>query len=126
VVGGFGELGQALSTGSGSGGNGPVHHIATNKNTISTSSGGPWTPRFEKLFKKAGMTLEDAANKVAIPGHKGRHPEGYHQEVFDRLSNATKGLSGDAYSNALRKELDAIRKDALTPGSKINKYLTGQ
>jgi hypothetical protein len=130
VAAGLVNLGQALSTGSGSGGgNGsgrPVHHIATNKNSDSPVRGGPWTPKFEDMFKKAGMTLDDAANKVSIPGHKGPHPEAYHEEVFERLTKATKGLSGDAYTQALRKELDAIRTEAATAGSHLNKLLTGQ
>jgi hypothetical protein len=70
------------------------------------------------------MTLEDAANKVEVPGHKGPHPEAYHQEVFDRLRDATKGLSGDAYSMAFRKELGTIRAEASTPGTTLNKLLT--
>jgi hypothetical protein len=78
------------------------------------------------MFKKAGMNLDDAANKVAIHGHHGPHPEAYHQEVFRRLEHATKGLSGDAYGKALRAELDSVRADAVTPGSVLNKLLTGQ
>ena len=86
VAGGVGNMAaglqgfaQALTTGSGSGSGGPVHHIATNKNWDSPARGGPWSPRFEKLFKKAGMSLDDAANKVAVPGHRGPHPEAYHE-----------------------------------------------
>jgi hypothetical protein len=78
------------------------------------------------MFKQAGMTLEDAANKVSIPGHKGPHPEAYHQAVFDRLTLATQGKSGSAYGQALRNELDAIRVDAMTPGNPLNKLLTGK
>ena len=68
---------------------------------------GPWTPRFEALFKKAGMTLEDAANKIAVPGDRGPHPQAYHEAVFQRLSNATEGLSRSAYTSALQAELTA-------------------
>ena len=53
----------------------PVHHICTNKNCISTARGGPWTPKFEAIFKKAGLDLDDAINKIAVPGHKGPHPK---------------------------------------------------
>jgi len=77
------------------------------------------------IFKKAGMTLEDAANKVRIPGHFGPHPEKYHQLIFDRLTKATKGLSGQDYKDALLKELDAIAREAQTAGSVLNKLLTG-
>lgn len=101
----------------------PVHHIMTNKNLVSTARGGPWTPRFAEMAKRAGMTLEDAANKVAIPGHRGPHPQAYHEAVFRRLSNATEGLSKDAYSSAFRAELDAIRTEASTAGSPLNRML---
>ncbi|NMG68097.1 hypothetical protein GPA19_24495 [Azoarcus indigens] len=50
-----------------------IHHICTNKNCISAATGGPWTPRFEAIFDKAGMKLDDALNKIAVPGHKGPH-----------------------------------------------------
>lgn len=105
---------------------GPEHHIATNKNWLSEIRGGPWSPRFEKLFKKAGMTLEDAANKIRVPGHHGPHPEAYHQEVFRRLTEATKGLDGPAYKKALIRELDKIATEAQTVGSRINKLVTGK
>lgn len=99
-----------------------VHHVMTNKNRVSTARGGPWTPRFEDMAKRAGMTLDDAANKV-VPGHRGPHPEAYHKEVFNRLSYATEGLSGDAYSAAFRAELTAIRTEASTLGSTLNQLL---
>ena len=51
-----------------------VHHIMTNKNWISEARRGPWSPRFADMAKKAGMTLEEAANKIVIAGHKGPHP----------------------------------------------------
>jgi hypothetical protein len=35
------------------------HHIATDKNDVSESRGGPWTPRIEDLFARAGMSLQD-------------------------------------------------------------------
>jgi hypothetical protein len=75
----------------------PEHHIATNKDWVSNVRGGPWSPAFEKLFKKAGMSLEDVANRVQIPGHRGPHPEEYHRAIFDRLSAATLGKNGVEY-----------------------------
>jgi RHS repeat-associated protein len=105
---------------------GPEHHLATNKNWVSEARGGPWSPKFESIFKKAGMTLDDAANRIRIPGHACPHPEAYHQEVFDRLTRATRGLSSDKYKDALLKELDRLGCEASTKGSKLNKLLTGQ
>jgi hypothetical protein len=111
------------SPGAGGGSRGPRHHVMTNKNRISTARGGPWTPRFEDMAMRAGLTLEDAANLVAIPGHRGPHPRAYHEAVFDRLRGATRGLEGDAYSAAFRAELDAIRLEAATAGSALNRLL---
>jgi hypothetical protein len=48
-----------------------VHHIATVENEVSNARGGPWTPRFKKLFDKAGMRMKDVENTVPIEGHKG-------------------------------------------------------
>ena len=103
----------------------PEHHLMTNKNSISKARGGPWTPRFEQMAKRAGMTLDDARNKVRIPGHKGPHPQKYHEAVFERLNQATEGLSGKKYAEAFAKELEAIRTEAATPGTFLNDLLTG-
>jgi RHS repeat-associated protein len=104
----------------------PEHHLMTNKNKLSKARGGPWTPRFDAMAQKAGMSLKDAENRVRIPGHKGPHPEAYHEAVFQRLSNATEGLSGEAYGRAFRSELGAIRTEAATAGSTLNTLLTKQ
>ena len=70
------------------------------------------------------MTLEDAANKVHIPGHAGPHPEEYHQIIFDRLTQATKGLSGAKYKEKLLEELAMLATEATTIGTKLNNLLT--
>jgi hypothetical protein len=103
-----------------------IHHLATNKNTVSKARGGPWTPRFEAIFNKAGMTLEDALNKVPVLGHQGPHPAEYHQAVYDRLLSATRGLSGEQYAAALKAELTALGKEAKAPGTLLNQLLTGR
>ena len=72
------------------------------------------------------MTLDDMANKVNVPGHSGPHPSADHQAVFDRLTGATSGLSGDAYSSAFQAELSAIGPEAATTGSPLNRLLTGR
>jgi hypothetical protein len=102
-----------------------LHHLATNKNWVSTARGGPWSPRFQAMFERAGMTLEDEANKVLVLGHGGPHPEAYHQAVYERLATATEGLQGDAYTTALRAELDVLAVEASTAGSLLNTLLTG-
>ena len=125
-----GGVGMSIQAGRGLGGavtqatKGPIHHICTNKNCLSAATGGPWTPRFEAIFDKAGMKLNDALNKIAVPGHKGPHPEAYHQAVFDRLTSATDGLSGSAYRDALQTELRVIGREIQTPGSPLNGLVT--
>ncbi len=101
------------------------HHLATNKNKISDSRGGPWTPRFELLFAKAGMSLEDAANKVYLLKHAGPHSEAYHTEVFERLGDAVRRCSNkDACKSALTRELHKIADEVCTPGSRLHQLAT--
>ena len=103
---------------------GPVHHICTNKNTKSATSGGPWTPVCEKIFKKAGMTLEDAANKVRLNGHEGPHPELYHKKVVSRLQNAVSRCKTTETCRAnLMDELAKIADELVTPGSPLRRLI---
>ena len=109
----------------GDGDDGHIHHICTNKNDKSDANGGPWTPLFRELFKRAGLTLEDAANTVRLKGHKGPHPEAYHQHVYNRVKDAMKLCRGlqqckEELTAALRKLADEI----VTEGSPLNKLVT--
>jgi hypothetical protein len=101
------------------------HHLATNKNDVSAARGGPWTPEFRRIFRKAGMELEDTENIVDVAGHKGPHPREYHELVFNRLSEATEGCRKvEACRKALTAELEKLAREATTPGTKINRLLT--
>ncbi len=101
------------------------HHLATNKNRISDSQGGPWTPRFEIIFAKAGMGLEDAANRVYLLKHVGPHSEAYHTEIFNRLSGAVETCSNkDDCRVALTRELNKIADEVCTPGSRLHRLAT--
>jgi len=101
------------------------HHIATDKNEISEVSGGPWTPRFEILFARAGMRLNDPANIVYLVAHQGPHPEQYHLEVHDRLEAALGNCRSKVDCRArLVEELDMIAADICKSGSTLNKLLT--
>ncbi|KFA87590.1 AHH domain-containing protein [Archangium violaceum] len=101
------------------------HHLCTNKNDISESNGGPWTPRFEGLFKRAGMSLDDPANIVYLRGHQGPHPESYHAEIFERLEQALSGCWPQADCRTkLVDELDRIAGDVCKQGSRLNKLAT--
>ncbi|HEX5751546.1 MAG TPA: AHH domain-containing protein [Archangium sp.] len=102
-----------------------AHHLATNKNDISDVSGGPWTPRFEILFARAAMSLDDPANIVYLIAHQGPHPEAYHQEIYTRLETALGRCRGKVECRAkIVEELDQIAADICKPGSVLNKLLT--
>ncbi|EPX60573.1 hypothetical protein D187_001727 [Cystobacter fuscus DSM 2262] len=101
------------------------HHLATNKNRISDSRGGPWTPLFEIIFAKAGMSLEDAANKVYLLKHAGPHSEAYHTEIFERISRAVRTCPNkDACRVELTRELNKIADEVCSPGSRLHRLAT--
>jgi hypothetical protein len=104
---------------------GNIHHIATVENSKSALRGGPWTPRLKKFFDKAGMSMEDPANTVRIPGHKGPHPEEYHQDVFKRLERAVRRCETTAQCReALTRELEKLALELQKAGSRLNKLVT--
>ena len=70
------------------------------------------------------MSLQDSDNIVQVLNHSGPHPEEYHQEVFNRLIAATRGLDGDAFGAALRGELRAMGTELSTPGTPLNLLIT--
>lgn len=102
------------------------HHIATNKWWKSTNNEGPWSPQFQKIFDKAGLSLDDPANIVHVKGHKGPHPLAYHQQIFRRLTDATEGCrTMERCREALTAELGRLGQQIATPGTKLNKLVTG-
>jgi hypothetical protein len=101
------------------------HHIGTIANSKSNLRGGPWTPRLERLFAKAGMRLKDRENIVPIQGHKGPHPLRYHQIVFERLQRALRDCTSIAECRArLLPALDDLARDIATPGTDLNQLVT--
>jgi hypothetical protein len=101
------------------------HHLATDKNDSSALRGGPWTPRFQRLFGKAGMNLNDPANRVYLLGHLGPHPERYHTEVHRRLEAALEDCGGTSRCRMrLMEELQRIRDEVCTRGSPLHRLLT--
>lgn len=104
---------------------GKVHHICTDKNTKSDANGGPWTPVFEDLFRRAGMTLNDPANLVRIRGHEGPHPEAYHKAVFRRVQKALSTCrSPPQCREMLVEELKTLSEELLTPGNTLRRLVT--
>jgi hypothetical protein len=103
-----------------------THHIATICNDTSTLRGGPWTPRFRELFAKAGMKLNDPANRMPLEGHRGPHPERYHRSVYRRLYDATADCRGISDCRArLTRALEKLAEEIATEGSELNRLVTG-
>ncbi|SEM32697.1 A nuclease family of the HNH/ENDO VII superfamily with conserved AHH [Stigmatella aurantiaca] len=115
---------------SGSGGTSPcieTHHIATICNDTSTTRGGPWTPRFRKIFARAGMTLDDPANTMPLQGHYGPHPKRYHEIVHEALDDATATCRSVVECRAaLTDQLRRLAKQIATPGTELNRLVTQQ
>jgi hypothetical protein len=102
-----------------------THHIATICNEKSTLRGGPWTPRFREIFAKAGMKLNDPVNKMPLEGHRGPHPERYHQLVHDELRVATSRCSSVIECREkLTRALAALAREIATPGTELNQLVT--
>ncbi|MGE6757249.1 AHH domain-containing protein [Corallococcus interemptor] len=111
---------------SGADADGPEHHIASNKFWTATNRGGPWSPQFQKIFDKAGMSLDDPANKVRVPGHKGPHPEAYHRKVFAVLDRATAQCrSMQECRTVLTRELRNLARMISEQGTDLNRWVTG-
>jgi hypothetical protein len=101
------------------------HHLATDKNSVSTARGGPWTPEFRKIFRKAGMELRDDENIVDVPGHKGPHPKEYHQAVFERLRDATRTCRTVVECRkSLTAALKELAEEVTTKGTRLHRLLT--
>jgi RHS repeat-associated protein len=101
------------------------HHVCTDKNCVSDARGGPWTPKFQEMFDKAGMDMQNPLNRVVVEGHRGPHPEAYHKHVYHYLNGRTAGLAGEEYAQAFRAGLGELRTEIATPGSPLNKMVTG-
>lgn len=101
------------------------HHLATDKNDVSSVHGGPWTPVFELIFAKAGMSLQDPANLVYLAGHQGPHPEAYHVDIYERLEAAVAGCKGqDECRSRLTAELKRLAGEVCTPGTLLHRLAT--
>ncbi|MDC0713511.1 AHH domain-containing protein [Stigmatella sp. ncwal1] len=104
-----------------------THHIATICNDKSTARGGQWTPRFQVIFAKAGMSLDDPANKMPLLGHYGPHPRRYHEIVLRELLDATLTCRSVVVCRArLTQTLKNLAKEIATPGTELNQLVTRQ
>ena len=101
------------------------HHIATIRNEVSTARGGPWTPRFRELFRRAGMELDEVENIVPIQNHKGPHPEVYHRYIHDEVTKALRGCRRvEQCQVALKARLRRLAREIDTPGTELNQLVT--
>ncbi len=101
------------------------HHLATDKNEKSDTNGGPWTPLLKLFFDRAGLSMDDLVNIVFLKGHKGPHPEEYHDEVFRRIREALGACKTKSdCRKRLEEVLDKIAADVCKPGSRLNRLAT--
>lgn len=84
------------------------HHIASIASKISG-----FTEKYSDIFKNAGMSMENAANKIYLEGHSGAHTKIYKQYVLNYLTNATEGLSGSQAYTALEQALNKLKTQLL-------------
>jgi hypothetical protein len=104
-----------------------THHIATICNDKDFKRGGPWTPRFREIFARAGMSMEDPANKLPLSGHYGPHPKRYHELVYEELLDATLHCRTVVECReGLTRALKALAKEIATPGTELNQLVTRQ
>jgi len=71
------------------------------------------------------MRLTARENTVPIKGHKGPHPQRYHDIVFRRLDEAMGDCSSIAECRArLLPALEELAKLISTPGTELNRLVT--
>jgi len=89
-----------------------IHHICTKY--------GERGERMNRILKKAGFPrgYEDPLNKVKVPGHKGPHPEEYHDNIEKRLEKAA-----EKGKDAVKDFLKRAARQARTPGTRMNDQL---
>ena len=122
---GASAVGSACTDGSESQDGYHWHHLATNKNDISSRYGGPWTPWFDEVFEMGGLSLDAAENLVYLKGHKGPHPAEYHEAVYEKLRLAVRDCGTvPQCRRKLAKALEEIAAEVCTPGSRLHRLVT--
>ncbi len=64
-----------------------IHHFATNKNSV-------WTSKMADIAKQYGLNLNESWNKATMP-HLGRHPNAYHNFVYQNMQRAATEAGGN-------------------------------
>ncbi|WP_074949220.1 AHH domain-containing protein [Myxococcus fulvus] len=103
---------------------GHVNHLCTTEGTPVSKSGETWAELCEEIFERAGMSLEDVANKVRLAGRGASPSEPYHSRVVPRLQRAVEDCEEtEACRVRLVNELARIANELLTPGSELRGYV---
>lgn len=104
---------------------GTPHRIATQSHLKATQSAKAWTPRFEILFDRAGMSLDDPLNLIYLQEHNAPHPEAYHQEIYDRLQATMEGCGDqDSCAGVLRMALRRLAAEICTPDTPLSSLVS--
>jgi RHS repeat-associated protein len=110
-----------------------LHHIATNKNDIDETQGGPWTPKFRTEFAKAGLDPDtEPANRCLVCDvgdgrvHKGPHPKEYHVAIYGIVSGTVNvpNTSPADHAENLRTVLLATCATLNVPGNPLRLLIT--
>ena len=102
------EAGQVADDVAGNATKGEWHHIASDKSIVSG-----YTEQYDKIFRNAGMSLQDDANLMFLQNHSGAHTTAYKEYVLNTLTEATEGLSGNTAKDALIAALDKLKAQLL-------------
>nr|WP_306440897.1 AHH domain-containing protein [Corallococcus aberystwythensis] len=71
------------------------------------------------------MELKDPENVVEVPGHRGPHPQRYHELVMARLNSATANCRKvEDCRVALTRALEILAKDVRKRGTELNLLVT--
>jgi hypothetical protein len=94
------------------------HHIMTDKNTVAAPQ---WTNQFKQLLERVGMRLSDVSNKVLVQGHAGKHPQAYHEYIFERISQL---INSGGTIQEVKDLLAEIANECVTEGTFCNEMIT--
>ena len=104
---------------------GTPHRIATRTDLRAASAARPWTPRFEELFARAGMSLKDPLNLIYLQEHAVPHSEAYHQAIFERLQATLEGCGDQGTcEGVLRMALRRLAAELCTPDTDLSSLVT--
>ena len=71
------------------------------------------------------MRLKDRENIIPIPGHRGPHPQRYHEIVYRRLQEALGECHTLVECRArLTSALKKLANEIATPGTELNRLVT--